>query len=115
MNLGIERDVTGDIWTGENCAYVFVHEKISDYIIENLSRIKHTVVVCRKTDLIPDEIKPKYEQKALIVPSLRLDAVLSRLYNLSRSETKALFVKNKKRSFIEVLGSKLLWSGGFNA
>lgn len=34
---------------------------------------------------------------------------------VTKSAISALFVKNKKRNFINVLGSKLLWSGGFNA
>ena len=37
------------------------------------------------------------------------------IITVTKSETKALFVKNKNRNFINVLGSKLLWSGGFNA
>lgn len=53
MNLGIEREMTGDIVMKEssrsgkrNTAYVFCVSSIADYITDNLTRIKHTNVRC---------------------------------------------------------------------
>ena len=36
MNLGIEREMLGDIKILDNIGYVFCLEKISKYIIDNL-------------------------------------------------------------------------------
>ena len=36
LNLGIERSVIGDILVQEHTAWIFCHEKIADFIIENL-------------------------------------------------------------------------------
>ena len=40
MNLGLERDVIGDILMNDAEAYVFVCECIADYIVDELSQIK---------------------------------------------------------------------------
>ena len=34
MNLGIERDVLGDLLINEKCAYLFCKESVADYIID---------------------------------------------------------------------------------
>ena len=54
MNLGIEREMLGDIKILDNIGYVFCLEKISKYIIDNLSGIKHTTVKCNIIDDIPE-------------------------------------------------------------
>ena len=54
MNLGIQRDVVGDIFLSDGKAIpkkgalLFCHENIADYIVENLDRVRHTNVVCRR-------------------------------------------------------------------
>ena len=50
MNLGIKREVLGDIFVKGNKACVFCKEDIADYIIENLVRIKHTSVKVSRTE-----------------------------------------------------------------
>lgn len=54
MNLGIEREMIGDILvtesgsTGKHCsAYVFCVDTVANYIIDNITQIKHTNVKCR--------------------------------------------------------------------
>ena len=94
MNLGINRSTLGDIIINENSGYLFCLESISDYIIENLSRVKHTSVKCERIIAL-DEIKIKEpEEKETIVSSLRADAVISSVYKLSRNETSELFSKD---------------------
>ena len=48
MNLGIKRETIGDIFVSKKHGYVFVDEKISEYIIENLDKIRHTHVKVSK-------------------------------------------------------------------
>ena len=50
LNLGIERAVIGDILVQKHTAWIFCHEKIADYIIENLTRVRHTTMKLSMVD-----------------------------------------------------------------
>ncbi len=95
MGLGIRRQVLGDIIICENCGYLFCLDTISQYIVENLTQVKHTTVKCSLTDEIPQNALPQPEKIELIVASTRLDVVVSAIYNLSRSKASLLFTQGK--------------------
>lgn len=95
MNLGIERDVLGDILLADGKAYVFVAERMADFVVENLHRVKHTDVGCERIDELPEEASPKLERKSLVAASTRLDGIVAKLYRLSRSEAKAAFARQE--------------------
>ena len=84
MNLGIERDLLGDIVVRENQAYLFALEHMAPFIMENLDRVKHTSVRCEVLEEVPEDIKPVLEEEDLIVSNIRIDAILSKLYHLAR-------------------------------
>lgn len=99
MNLGIERDVVGDIFLpDEKGALLFCHENIADYIVENLDRVRHTNVACKRAEgeIALESAEP--ERISVTVASPRADGVISRVYNLSREESRELF--NNGRVFI---------------
>ena len=105
MNLGIERDVTGDIFVSDGAhsnrekgALLFCHESIADYILENLDRVRHTNVTCKRTkgETFIENAEP--ERISVTVASPRADGVISKVYNLSREESRELF--NSGRIFI---------------
>lgn len=91
MGLGIRREVLGDIIISENCGYLFCLDTIADYIIENLTQVKHTTVECRLTNEIPQDALPQPENIELIVSSERLDVIVSAVYKLSRSKVLPYF------------------------
>lgn len=91
MNLGIERDTIGDIVVKDKVAYVFVVERIAEYILENLKQVKHTHMKCQIIAEMPEEVAPQLEPELLTVSSVRLDAVIAKLYHLSRSQSLELF------------------------
>ena len=97
MSLGIERSLLGDIIVTGKKAYLFCLTRISDFIIENLISVKHTSVSVRKADA--EEIKeiPKgFDKEKLIqVPSERVDAVIAKFYNMSRSAASEYFAQKK--------------------
>lgn len=95
MGLGIRREVLGDIIINENCGYVFCLETIADYIIENLTQVKHTTVKCELTDSIPTDALPQPENREIIVSSERLDVIVSAIYNMSRSQVIPIFHTEK--------------------
>ena len=93
MNLGIERDTIGDILVKDKSAYIFVKEDMAPYIAENLTKVKHTSVTCSMIDEVPDEIQVQLEPVELVVASVRLDAVVAKIYHLSRTQALELFQK----------------------
>ncbi len=93
MNLGIERDTVGDIVVKDKVAYVFVVERIAEFILENLKQVKHTHMKCQIIEEMPEEVKPHLEAEIVTVSSIRLDAIIAKLYRLSRSQALELFRK----------------------
>ncbi|MEE1516566.1 MAG: YlmH/Sll1252 family protein [Lachnospiraceae bacterium] len=95
MNLGIKRETIGDIFVSGKQGYVFVDEKISEYIIENLDKIKHTHVKVSKITSLPEEFAVNLKEIKLLVSSLRLDVVIASKCKLSRNQALELF-RDKK-------------------
>ena len=92
LNLGIDRSVIGDIAIDRdtNTAYVFCLESISDFLAENLVKVKREGVKCRiiyELSELPQGIEPRLERKNLSVASARVDAVLSAAWNISRTDS----------------------------
>lgn len=98
INLGIKRETLGDIVIRENEAYVFCLDGIADFIIQNLDRVKHTSVKCILSKEIPDNSYIKITEKEFNVASLRLDAIISEIYHLSRSQAQTIL--REKRVFV---------------
>ena len=95
MGLGIRREVLGDIIISENKGYLFCLETIADYIVENLTQVKHTTVKCELTDNIPTDVLPQPEKHEIIVSSERLDVIVSTIYKMSRSQVLPIFHTEK--------------------
>ncbi len=95
MNLGIERKLLGDIIVKDNAAYIFVMKKIADYICENLTRVKHTVITTEVVTDVPEGQLYKTESISIPVSSLRLDCLIAGIYNLSRSQVVEIFSAQK--------------------
>lgn len=95
MNLGIERSTLGDIIIVEKTAYLFVSEKMSDYIIENLDQVRHTHVSCKVTENVPESTIINLKRESILVNSERIDLVIAKLYNISRSASIELFRAKK--------------------
>lgn len=95
MNLGIERSTLGDIKVGDKEAYLFCTETIAEYIKEHLEQIKHTHVKCSITEEWKDIPEEEPEQLTIQVASLRIDALLAKVYNKSRSDCLTLFRTGK--------------------
>ena len=95
LNLGIERDMVGDILVQNNSAYCFVLEKVADVFSRDLDRVKHTAVNCKLVEDVPENYLPKRKEENITVTSPRLDAILAKVYHLSRTDAKALFDMEK--------------------
>ncbi len=91
MNLGIKREMLGDILVTGKEACVFCKDSIADFIIENLTRVKHTSVKVNITDEMGDIFLPEKKEKIIQVSSPRIDAVAAIVFNLSRQGVLELF------------------------
>ena len=98
MNLGIERGMLGDIKIINNEGYLFCLDKISQYIVDNLSSIKHTSVKCKIIDDIPELFNQIPDEEEYIVSSLRIDTVVSAVFKMSRNSASQLI--NQEKIFI---------------
>ncbi len=87
IGLGLRREMLGDIIINENVAYLVCLDSVSDFIINQLDKVKHTSVKCSESDYIPDDVLPELIYEELIVSSERLDVLVSAVYNLSRNES----------------------------
>lgn len=99
MNLGIERKNIGDIIVKDNTAYIFILEKMKDYVSENLSRVKHTVITVSIADTVPTGELFKTESLSVPVSSLRLDCIIASVFSLSRNQVCLLF--SEKKVFVD--------------
>ncbi len=109
LNLGINRNKIGDIFIQNNKAYVYCNEDISTYIVDNLRKIKHTLIKCNiiKDDYI--EIKPTLKNIKGTVANIRLDSLIATAFNTSR---------NSIISYIEggkvFVNGKMITSNGYS-
>lgn len=95
MNLGIDRSTLGDIKVGDKEAYLFCLDTISDFICENLTQVRHTHVRCTVTEDYAAVPQEEPEIMNIQVQSLRVDAVLAKVYNMSREKSLELFRAGK--------------------
>ncbi len=98
MNLGIKREKIGDIIIRNNEGYIFVVDTIADYVVENLTKIKHTNVSAAIIDSIDVDVAYEKKSSEILVPSLRIDAIIAKKCNLSRS--KVLDIMREKKVFL---------------
>ena len=92
LNLGIERETLGDIVITEDATYIFALSSIVDFIISNLARVRHTDLILSLSEP-PSEALFRTEERRVQISSERLDAVIARVYSLSREDAQGLFVK----------------------
>lgn len=102
LSLGIKREKIGDINVFDDGAEIYVARELSDYIIFNLNKIKHTGVKLERISYEKAREKTQSLKEIFInVASLRMDAVISEVYNLSRSEAYSLIKQgNVKVNYI---------------
>lgn len=104
MNLGIKREVLGDIIvTGSQKndpdkkyeAYLFCQDSIAEYIISSLDKVKHTSVKVSYQEELPEVAVKQPETVTVQSASERLDGIVAGMYKLSRSVSQELFRAQK--------------------
>lgn len=88
LGLSIDRGKIGDILIGEKFTYFFVKREISNFIEINLTKVSKYNILLSREDDISGLPKKEYDYKKVIVSSFRLDNLISKVFNLSRSKVK---------------------------
>lgn len=98
MNLGISRDLLGDILVGDRQGYLFCQTSIAEFICAELGQVKHTHVSCSLADTLTQYEEKTPKEETHTVSSERLDGLVAQIYQLSRSQSLTLF--QDKRVFV---------------
>jgi RNA-binding protein YlmH len=93
MNLGIERDTLGDIVIIDNVGYLFAKEDIAAYLAESLTKVRRTDVKSTVTDSLPEGELYRTERRSVQANGERLDALVAKVFSLSREDAQSLFKK----------------------
>lgn len=93
LNLGIERRGLGDIAILNNVGYIFAKEEMASFIMSELGRVKHTDVRASLAESLPVGELYKTERRKIQVSSERADAVIAKVFSLSRDTAQSLFAK----------------------
>jgi len=91
LALGIKREWLGDIWVKGDTAEIFCMSSVERHILDSLEKVGRFGVKMSKirlSDLTAPERKVK--QVCFSVKSLRFDAVLAGMFNLSRTKAAEL-------------------------
>lgn len=109
LNLGITRAKTGDILIHDKEAYVFVHQELTEFLVKELTRVRHTTVRAVEVENADFKWEPKYEEIKGTVASVRLDSLLSLAFSSSRSKLTALIEAGRV-----YVNGKLITSNGYH-
>lgn len=96
MGSGIKRETIGDIITDSDRWQFFAEEAILLFLLPSIVKVGKISIQLEEVDYT-DIVLPKdaWEERDEIVSSLRLDTVLSAVFNISRQKSKELISSNK--------------------
>ena len=109
LNTGIDRSRLGDILVEEQGAYLFVEEKLKDFLCQELTQVRHTPVSLKVAEEFPEDYEPGYKEIRGTVASVRLDSLLSLAFGSSRNSLTGLIEGGKV-----FVNGKLVTSNGYN-
>ncbi|WP_028234479.1 YlmH family RNA-binding protein [Pseudobutyrivibrio sp. MD2005] len=95
MSLGIDRKKFGDIFVDGMDAYMYADESTADYLLENFVSVGRNSVKCSYSELPEEYKKAALKEITIQVASPRADAVIAKVYNLSRKDTIPYFTEKK--------------------
>ncbi|HKL61339.1 MAG TPA: YlmH/Sll1252 family protein [Acholeplasma sp.] len=103
MNLGVNRDVFGDILLTENFIYIECMREHAVYIKDNLHQIKRDFVYFEDTVDDIKNVTEKHEEIILSVDSIRLDAIIAKVFKVKRDDVKKMMDQGHvKVNYVEV-------------
>lgn len=95
MHLGIDRSKIGDIIVKDRQIYIFASDKIADYLLDELYKIRHTQVKGHRCQNGEIHVTPQFKDGQGFVASNRLDAFVAEICKLSRSKASEMLLQEK--------------------
>lgn len=95
MNLGLERSRIGDIRLNGKDYFIFCEAGIADYLLQNLSQIRHTMVKGECTEPDIEQLQQQFEELEGIIASNRIDNIVAFAVRKSRSQSVPLIRSQK--------------------
>lgn len=95
MHLGIVRGKVGDIVKQNDAFYLFLDESMKDFLVDNLTKVKHTMVYLTEVDAGDLQVKPSLREHHDTIASNRIDCIIAKAYHLSRSEVAEYLIAEK--------------------
>jgi RNA-binding protein YlmH len=96
MGLGIKRELVGDIFLDETGIFIVATGQMVPFLKDNLLMIgKHHIRLEEASINRVKSIEPKGEDRMIAAASKRLDLLISKVFNLSRSKSQLLFGQGK--------------------
>ena len=95
LALGIERNKIGDLLVEDNVCYVPIHEDIESFLIFNIDKIGKSsckIEILEKYDYLPQF---NFKEEVILVSSLRIDGIVSKLANVSRGKAQMMIDQGK--------------------
>lgn len=95
MGLGIKRNKIGDLLLKDGCCYVPVCEEIEEFIVSNLTTVGRAP--CR-VSVLEEGIEPplpEFKEEVILVQSLRVDSIVSKLAKISRGNSQKIINEGK--------------------
>lgn len=115
MKLGIKREKCGDILVNSEGADYIVHPDIADFVIDNLKQLtrfkKSSIRKIERQEM--NILEKEKEELKVIVPTERLDSVVSELAHTSRNQANTIIKENRIliNDVVEIKNSKMLKIG----
>ena len=95
MNLGMEREMLGDLAVDPEGAWLIMLPELSDTVLENLTQVRRTAVRVRREELSALRQVRRTVTDSVNTASLRVDALLSAVFGVSRGTAKELVQAGK--------------------
>jgi Uncharacterized conserved protein, contains S4-like domain len=89
MSLGLEKNKFGDIWVDDNQAVIYCKEEIANYVCQNAVQVNRLSLELKIEDDLMEPVV-KTAEKRIVVSSLRLDVLVSKLANISRLKSQEM-------------------------
>ena len=95
MNLGMEREMLGDLAVDPEGAWLVMLPELAETVLEGLTQVRRTAVRVRREELSSLRQVRRTETDSVNTASLRVDALLSVVFGVSRGTAKELVQAGK--------------------
>ena len=96
LGLGIKREIIGDIIISGQTADIIVIKEMKDYILNNMKAVGREKITIKEINFSNiEEFKLNSTIKNITVASLRIDAIISTVYGVSREKSNTIISLEK--------------------